>query len=165
MPRRTKFRLALGLFVAGLVVSGLTAFPLQYEVELLCAMLGISEHADPASLGGLSHWLAFVRQGLRETYAAYPFMGYSSDWLAFGHLVIAMFFVPPIVWPERDHRATLTIGMIACTGVIPLALVAGEVRGVPWGWRLIDCAFGVIGIVPLLFAWRVQREDKRTPAA
>ena len=50
--------------------------------------------------------------------------------------------------------------MTACVGVIPLALLAGEIRGIPFGWRLIDCAFGVVGIVPLLIAWRV-----RTPIA
>jgi hypothetical protein len=34
--------------------------------------------------------------------------------------------------------------------VIPFALVAGAVRGIPLWWRLIDCGFGVAGCVPLL---------------
>lgn len=39
--------------------------------------------------------------------------------------------------------------MIACAGIIPLALICGAIRGIPFYWRLIDCAFGVFGIIPL----------------
>ena len=38
--------------------------------------------------------------------------------------------------------------------VIPFALVAGAVRGIPLWWRLIDCGFGVLGLVPLVMARR-----------
>jgi hypothetical protein len=37
----TRFRISLGLFVAGLVVSGLTAFPLLAELSVLVRILGI----------------------------------------------------------------------------------------------------------------------------
>lgn len=40
-------------------------------------------------------------------------------------------------------------GLIACAAVIPMAMVIGGVRGIPLNWRLIDCAFGVVGAVPL----------------
>jgi hypothetical protein len=46
-------------------------------------------------------------------------------------------------------------GMIACVLVIPLALICGPLRGVPWFWRLIDCSFGVFGLVPLEIARRM----------
>jgi hypothetical protein len=48
-------------------------------------------------------------------------------------------------------------GLIACAGVIPLALIAGQIRGIPWWWRLIDCSFGVFGAVPLLVVLRLVR--------
>jgi hypothetical protein len=38
--------------------------------------------------------------------------------------------------------------------VIPLAMIAGAVRGIPIGWRLIDCSFGVIGSIPLVICRR-----------
>ena len=41
--------------------------------------------------------------------------------------------------------------------VVPLALIAGEIRGIPLWWRLIDCGFGVGGFVPLWFAARLVR--------
>jgi hypothetical protein len=44
----------------------------------------------------------------------------------------------------------ITFGLIACASVIPLALIAGPIRGIPFPWRLIDCSFGVLGSVPLL---------------
>lgn len=152
-----RFRVALILFVSGLVVSGVTAFPLLQEVELLAAWLGADEPSAGGGSRGLTQWIAYVREGLRETYSRYPFVGYGTDWLAFGHLAIAVFFLGPIVQPRRDHAWILISGMIACVGVIPLALVCGEIRGIPMGWRLIDCAFGVIGIVPLAYAYRVGR--------
>jgi hypothetical protein len=43
----------------------------------------------------------------------------------------------------------ITFGIIACFGVIPLALIAGAIRQIPFYWRLIDCSFGIFGIVPL----------------
>lgn len=48
-------------------------------------------------------------------------------------------------------------GMIACVAVIPLALIAGSVRGIPLGWMLLDMSFGVFGIVPLLIVYRLTR--------
>jgi hypothetical protein len=47
--------------------------------------------------------------------------------------------------------------ILACALVIPLALVAGAVRGIPFYWRLIDCSFGVFGVVPLVYALRCVR--------
>jgi hypothetical protein len=41
--------------------------------------------------------------------------------------------------------------------VIPLAMIAGAVRGIPFGWRLIDCSFGVFGSIPLLICGSLIR--------
>jgi len=38
---------------------------------------------------------------------------------------------------------------------VPWALVFGPLRGIPFFWRLIDCSFGVVGIVPL---WLCRRD-------
>ncbi|WP_432831293.1 hypothetical protein [Dactylosporangium sp. CA-092794] len=52
-------------------------------------------------------------------------------------------------------------GMIACVGVVPLALFAGPVRGIPGWWSVIDISFGVFGIIPLPVVYRLI---KRLPA-
>ena len=124
---------------------------------MVCSVLGIDPTASPQSYVGLRYWIATVSAGLRETYAKYPFVAYGTDWLAFAHLVIAVAFVGPIRDPVRNVWV-VTFGIIACLGVIPLALIAGSIREIPFYWRLIDCSFGVFGLVPLLLA----RRDIRT---
>ena len=146
-PTLFRFRAVLLLFIAGLVLSGVTAFPLLHELRLLSHLLG----ADTAAhANGLTFWILTVRDGLEDTYAHYPWIAYGTDWLAFGHLVIAGFFIGPLIHPASS-RATLYTGIVACVAVIPLALICGPIRGIPLYWRLIDCSFGVIGVVPLLY--------------
>jgi len=56
----------------------------------------------------------------------------------------------------------IQFGMIACVLVIPAALIFDALRGLPFFWGLIDCSFGVIGIIPLLFAYRLVRPAVRS---
>jgi hypothetical protein len=145
--RRIRFWLAL--FIAGLVLSGITAFPLQTELNWLVSLLHASPFRPIAEVAHLLPWIARVNDALRATNAKYPFLAYGTDWLAFAHLVIAVAFVGPFIDPVRN-KWVITFGLIACTSVIPLALIAGHVRGIPIAWRLIDCSFGVFGAIPLL---------------
>ena len=146
-------RWAVGLFIAGLVLSGLTAFPLAAELGWLAQLVSPGGTLHALAPAGLQQWILLVRDGLHDTYAKYPWVGYGTDWLAFGHLIIALFFLPAWRDPVR-HAGTLRIGVVACALVIPLALIAGPMRGIPFYWRLIDCAFGVLGAVPLWYALR-----------
>ena len=59
--------------------------------------------------------------------------------------IIAPLFIAALI-------AVVEFGMIACVLVLPLALICGPLRGIPLFWRLIDCSFGIVGIVPLWFA-------------
>lgn len=149
-----RYRWSLAFFMLGLVISGLTAFPLLTELELLVQWRGVQN--DPG-LNGLDRWLVTVRDGLQESYSKYPWIAYGTDWLAFAHLVIALFFIGPFLDPIRNVWA-LYAGVIACIGVIPLALICGEIRGLPMGWRWIDSSFGVIGLLPLLYCIRITRQ-------
>ena len=151
------YRVSLGLFVAGLMVSGLTAFPLLAELSLLCRWLGIDDPAGYKTLGGLRGWLATVWFGLDKTYAAFPFIGYGTDWLAFGHFIIAMFFIGPFRDPARNAWV-LRVGLVACAAVIPLALICGAIRGIPLPWRLLDCSFGVLGALPLFYCLNLTKK-------
>jgi len=142
-----RIRLWLWLFIAGLVLSGVTALPLTWEVDRLAGLLG---HGG----SGLAEWVLRVQGGLHDTYTRYPFMAYGTDWFAFGHLMIAIAFVGPLRNPVRN-RWVITFGMIACILVVPWALVFGPLRGIPFFWRLIDYSFGLFGIVPL---WLCRRD-------
>jgi len=140
-----RIRIALAFFIAGLVVSGVTAFPLETEIRWLTALLGADASARPADYTGVMSWLLTVRDGLVATNRAYPFLAYGTDWLAFAHLVIAAAFWGPFRDPVRNVWV-IEWGMIACAAVIPLALIAGPVRDIPAYWRVVDSSFGVVGI-------------------
>ena len=156
--RRIRFWLAV--FIIGLVLSGITAFPLETELSLLVSILHAGWLRPISELTGLLPWLEPVYSGLHTTNANYPFLAYGTDWLAFAHLVIAVAFIGPCIDPVRN-KWVITFGLIACAGVVPLALVAGAIRGIPFPWRLIDCTFGLLGAVPLLFARQSIRALER----
>jgi hypothetical protein len=155
-PLMLRYRISLVLFITGLVLSGLTAFPLLAEIRLLSSIMGIIDAANYQLYTGLRHWIAYVQLGLEETYTRFPFVGYGTDWLAFGHLASAAFFIRPLFKPlESDW--VLKTGLIICAGVIPLAFIAGQVRGIPLYWRLVDCSFGLFGSLPLFYCLRMTR--------
>lgn len=146
--RRIRFWLAL--FIAGLVLSGLTAFPLPPEVRSLDHLLHTASLQPIAQSAGLLPFVDRVNDALAVAGSQYPFLAYGTDWLAFAHLVIAVAFLGPLVDPVRN-KWVIAFGLIACAAVIPLALIAGSIRGIPFAWRLIDSSFGVLGSVPLVF--------------
>jgi hypothetical protein len=152
-----RYRISLGIFVFGLVVSGITAFGLEIETALLNRVLGLSASTNPKSfLFPLQIFIYNVHLALNFTYARFPFLGYGTDWLGFSHLVIAAFFVLPFVDPIR-YRAILSIGLLPCAGVIVTALISGAIRHIPFFWTLIDCSFGVLGAIPLIYCLRITR--------
>ena len=144
-PLLRRARLCLAIVIAGLLLSGVTAFPLEHEVRWGCQLLGI-----PPGSGG---WLDRVRAGLEHTNADFPFLAYGTDWLAFAHLALAVLFVGPYRDPARTVWV-IDFGLIACVGVVLLAMIAGPIRGIPFGWRCIDCSFGVLAALPLWVARR-----------
>ena len=148
-------RVWLVVFIIGLVLSGVTAFPLESELSLLVRLsadLHLASHA-PA----LNQWLITVHTALTDENTRYPFLAYGTDWLAFAHIVLAIAFIGPLLDPVRN-KWVITFGLIACAGVVPLALIAGPLRGIPLYWRLIDCSFGIFGCIPL---WIVHRKITR----
>ncbi|MCE4027051.1 hypothetical protein LXM50_13815 [Microbacterium sp. Au-Mic1] len=155
-------RLCLGILIVGLVVSGVTAFPLREELRLAAGVLDGSVLS--ALLPDATAWVNRVADALADTGTRYPFIAYGTDWLAFAHLVIAVVFVGPLIDPVRNIWV-IQFGVIACAGIVPLALIAGSVRGIPLGWQLIDMSFGVLGVIPVAIAWRLTRRLERMDAA
>ncbi|WP_042451653.1 hypothetical protein [Streptacidiphilus jiangxiensis] len=163
--RLRRARVWIVLFMAGLVLAGLTAFPLVTESGWL--VWWASDRGSPLSglaghLPGAVDWVRHVHTGLVATRRDYPFLAYGTDWLAFAHLVIAVAFVGPLRDPVRNVWV-LEFGLIACAAIIPLASVCGPLRGLPLWWLPIDMSFGVLGAVPLWLARRhikaVEREE------
>jgi hypothetical protein len=142
-------RFWLVIFMTGLFLSGVTAFPLRTELRWLLSILESPPARRTAEATHLLPWIARVHHALSATNAQYPFLAYGTDWLAFAHVVLVVLFIGPYRDPVRN-KWIITFGLIACGGVIPLALIAGHIRGIPLPWRLIDCSFGVFGAIPLV---------------
>ena len=151
---RGRIKALTWIFITGLFLSGATAIPLLPEVNWLAEHFG----ADKTSAAG--GWLAQIRDGLAQTQSQFPFLFYGTDWLAFGHFMIAIVFIGVLRDPVRN-RWLFDFGLIACGLVVPFALVMGEVRGIPVWWRMIDCSFGVFGAIPLWLCRRWARELER----
>ena len=157
--RRIRFWLAV--FITGLLLSGVTAFPLQWELGWMVRILHVGWLRPVAEAIHLLAWVERVSEGVSATNASYPFLAYGTDWLAFAHLVIAAAFIGPLIDPVRN-KWVFQVGLIGCAGVVPLALIAGAARGIPVYWRMIDCSFGVFGCIPLLLCLRyVDRLEAR----
>jgi len=146
-------------FMIVLFLSGLTAIPLERELNFL------SRCFSPANVIGA--WVEKVRLGIVHTNKQYPFLAYGYDWLAFAHFVLAILFIGPLKDPVRN-KWVLEFGMIACVLIIPFAFIAGHFRDIPIGWRLIDCAFGIIGLIPLSICLSkialIEKEVNKHPA-
>jgi hypothetical protein len=155
-----RVRIWLVLFIVGLVLSGITAFPLERETGILNRIFAVAPSVPANGEPMLHTWLRRVHDGIVETDRNYPFMAYGTDWLAFAHLVIAVAFLGPLHDPVRN-KWVLVFGVIACLGVLPLALIAGPIRGIPFYWRMIDCSFGVIGAIPLLVCLSYIRQIEK----
>jgi hypothetical protein len=150
---RRRIKRCLWVVIIGVALSGITAFPLETELNFL------SDHVSPAGLMGA--WLHNTYNAVRLTNQQFPTLSYGTDWLAFAHLVIAVVFVGPLRDPVRNIWV-IQFGMIACLCVFPLAFIAGAIRGIPFFWQLIDCSFGIIGIIPLYFSYKYTRLLERS---
>jgi hypothetical protein len=159
-----KIRIIMTVFIACLLLSGLTAFPLLHEMNALSKIMNIDPAVSPDEYDGLQHWISKVRLGLEDTYSKYPFIAYGTDWLAFGHIVISIFFIGVLINPVKNIWIVYS-GIIACIGVILIALICGPIRGIPFYWRMIDSSFGIVGLIPLVWTLRLikklQQENQR----
>ena len=146
---RLKIKGLLIFFIIGLVLSGITAFPLETELQSLVSLTPKNNSLYP--------WINKVYVGVKTTNENFPFIAYGTDWLAFAHLMIAIAFIGPLIDPVKNIWV-IQFGMIACMSIVPLALIAGAIRGIPFYWQLIDCSFGVFGILPLLACHKYIRQ-------
>lgn len=151
LQNRIKF-LAI-FFTSALVASGLTAIPLQWELKIIMPLF--QQGSQLSSLfPAMSNWLEEINNGVQNGYGTYPFLAYGTDWLAFGHIAIAMSFVGVIRDPVRNIWV-VEYAMLACVLIIPWTLVFGLIRNIPFFWQIIDMSFGILGIIPL---WLIRRD-------
>jgi hypothetical protein len=144
--RMRRIKISIWMMITGLTISGLTAFPIGTELRWLIYL-----RSDLPE--GMSEWLYTVYIAVMKTNQQYPYLSYGTDWLAFAHLMLAILFIGPLRDPVKNSWV-IEFGMIACLLIIPLAFIAGYIRHIPIFWRIIDCSFGVFGIIPLMICYK-----------
>ena len=140
MIANTKIKIGIISFVSLLILSGITAFPVQSEINFLHEI----KELFPLFM---QKWILELHQVISETP---EIIFYGTDWLAFAHIIIALFFIPVYKNPIA-YQMNLKIAMLACLAVFPLAFICGPIRGIPFFHQLIDCSFGIIGFLFLLY--------------
>lgn len=136
---KKRIRVLITLFIVALVFSGVTAFPIEWELRIAHTWI-----QQCGCSNSVTQWLERTYTGIADTNTRYPFISYGTDWLAFAHLMIAVAFIGPLRDPVRNIWV-IEFGMIACVCIFPLAFIAGAARGIPIFWRIVDCSFGIIG--------------------
>jgi len=142
-----------------LFASGISAIPLRPELNFIVDRFVPDD--PPSAIGS---WILHVRGGVDDVSTRWPFLALGTDWLAFGHIVIGLGFIGLLRDPLRNEWL-VTWGIMACLLVLPWAWCFGAARGIPWGWRLVDCSFGLGGMIPLLIIRSAIAELKRRSAA
>jgi hypothetical protein len=143
-------------FIVLLILSGVTAFPIETELRW------IGDHSSFLP-DYMQQWLFRIRDSVISTNQNYPQLSYGTDWLAFAHLVIATAFIGPLRDPVRNVWV-IHFGIISCLMVFPLALIAGPIRQIPFYWQMIDCSFGLLGLIPLIIVNNYTKRLEQLPA-
>jgi hypothetical protein len=138
-------RILLLFFMLMLFFSGATAIPIDTELNFLIRLVP-NETAVHA-------WFLKVASAYIEVKKKQPFLLYGYDWLAFAHFILAILFIGPYRDPVKNIWV-IEFGLISCALILPLAFIAGPFRGIPLGWQLIDCSFGIFGAIPLWICYQ-----------
>ena len=151
MKERKTIQLIRRLLVAFIIIlflSGLTAIPVITELSFLVKIF-----SSPTQF---HNWLERVLSAYKNVNNDAPFLLYGYDWLAFAHFVLALLFIGPLRDPVKNIWV-IEFGLICCVLIFPYAFIAGSFRGIPIGWRLIDCSFGLFGFLPLWICYTKTR--------
>jgi hypothetical protein len=148
-PLKT-IRTRTALFMAGLFISGITCFPIMYEISWGNALFDAWGIKPPP-------FIQDITRGITETMAHHQFLFYGTDWLGFAHILFTLLFYGVYKDPIKNIWVT-EFGLLACLAIFPLAFIMGPIRGIPFWWQLVDSSFGIIG---LWVMWPVYRMTKK----
>jgi len=78
--------------------------PLRPELDTLVRVTKAEQTVRDfgSAAPGWAVWLSKVQAAIESTAGAYPFLFYGTDWLAFGHFVIALAFIGALRDPVRN---------------------------------------------------------------
>jgi hypothetical protein len=150
---RKKIKAAIIITMIGLLLNGISAIPLRFELNILLS--------NPDALPTFLHdWWTYVNKGVNETSNKYDFMRYGFDWLGFAHLLIAIAFIGPLKDPVKNEWV-VRWGMIASVLSVLMAIGWEWRRGIPLWWSCIDAFIAIVAFIILLLCNRWIKELKK----
>jgi hypothetical protein len=152
-----RIRILLIIFTIIFLISGLTVFPVEWEVQTVIKVVWGDGPVGTGFTAPVHQKFVEIRDALPILRAQYPFMFYGLDWLGFGFIVMAILFLGTIRDPIKN-KWVIQWALINCILVIPFAAVFAPLRGMPWQWIFIDSSFGIVGVIPLII---ILREIKK----
>lgn len=159
-----RIRLALSWVIAGLILSGISTFPLQWETRLLNLWFG-AESPFAWLAPDLATWISHVHQGVEQTAQHYPFFLYGLSWLGFAHFAIALAMVGARQDP-LNNRWLITWATLICLLCFPTVFIFGWLHNIPHIWSLVDCIFPLVAGILLVSAqiWLNDLSQSRATA-
>ncbi|MEK7449175.1 MAG: hypothetical protein AAB019_06795 [Planctomycetota bacterium] len=149
------------VFTALFLLSGLTVFPVEWEVKTVIKILWGDAPVGDGLLSPIHKKMVEIRDSLPVLREQYHFIFYGLDWLGFGFIVMSILFIGVIRNPIKN-KWIIQFALISCILVIPFAAIFAPLRGMPWQWILIDSSFGIFGAIPLLIILRSIRKLELT---
>ncbi len=122
---KRRIRLLPIAFTIGIAISGITAFPLRWEMNGLARFMGAVPSDTMDTTTGLLQWVVRVRNGLNDAYGKYPFIAYRTDWQACIAVIRLAFICGQIREIPIYHR--LTDCSFGVFGIIPLRLCRRDI--------------------------------------
>jgi hypothetical protein len=153
-PKRAK--VMLGIVAFGLFVSGVTVWPAISELKFLIHLLW----GDSVPTGEVHRFTLQILNSLEVIKDEHSPIMYGYDWLAFAHICLAILFAGAMRDPVRNIWI-IQCGLIMCALIPILAAICIPMRGIPFFWFFIDCAFVPATALPLWIALRDVQEIER----
>jgi hypothetical protein len=147
-----KVKLLILVFIISLVGVGISVFPITTILDVLNPYLS-SNYPEST----LTHFLLSITNALNYNNQHYPFMLYTLDWLAYAHIMIALVFIGPLREPVKNIWV-IEFGILACLLTLPAIFVFGYKSQIPLWWSCIDCSFGLIGALLLIYTKQLVKK-------
>jgi len=144
-----RVRIIIIAFSAIFFLSGLTVFPVEWEIRTLLKVLWGNSAPNEGMFPAIHQMLISINNDLPLLKSQYPYIFYGFDWLGFAFIIMTILFLGTLRDPVRN-KWIFQFALISCILVIPMAFIFAPLRGLPWTWAFVDSSFGVFGAIPLI---------------
>ncbi|MBI5360025.1 MAG: hypothetical protein HZA48_05525 [Planctomycetes bacterium] len=148
-----RIRVILIIFIVLFFLSGMTVFPVEWEVKTVINTVWGDAPPGVGFLSPMHKKLIEIRDSFPVIRDKYEFGIYGLDWLGFAFITMSILFIGVLRDPVKN-KWVIQFALLCCPLSIIFAAVFAPMRGMPWQWVLIDSSFGVFGAMPLIIILR-----------